>query len=56
MFPGRIGIVGKQQKKTVGESVDPETLFKTLPVERHEKILDQALQVTANVSIVHVPR
>ena len=56
MFPGRIGIVGKQQKKTVGETVDPETLFKTLPAERHGEILDQALQVTANVSIVHVPR
>ena len=39
----------------MGESVDPETLFKTLPAERHGEILDQALQVTANVSTVKAP-
>ena len=37
----------------MGESVDPETLFKTLSVERLGEILDQALQVTANVSTVY---
>lgn len=44
-LPGRIGTVGKAQKKSVIETLDPETLFKTLPSERHGEVFDQAVQV-----------
>ena len=40
-MPGHVGAVGKIEKKSVIETLDPETLFKTRQVE----VIDQALQV-----------
>lgn len=44
-LPGRVGAVGKPQKKN---QVDPETLFKDLPEKRHEAVLQQAMQNQAD--------
>lgn len=47
-LPGRVGAIGKSQKKSVVEPVDPEMIFKTLPSERHGEVLEQALQIAIN--------
>lgn len=44
-LPGQVGAVGEPQKK---RTVDPETLFKNLPSERHEAVLQRAMQVQAD--------
>ena len=50
-LPGQVGAVGEPQKK---RTVDPETLFKNLPSERHEAVLQRAMQVQADVSCSNI--